>query len=558
MFSLIDDPWILALDLKGNQISVGLGDIFAGEVRIAALQGDSPAQDYAVMRLLLAAFWKAHAPESLVKAGETFDFAMWFEDSRNRLRRNGSDPLVLDYLARFRDRFELFDKEYPFMQVADLHVASGELKHITTIVPESQDSYFSMRAGSKRDSLSYEEAARWLIYAQAFDYSGIKSGMVGDSRNKGGKGYPIGTGWTGMTGGTLVKGADLLETLLLNTTLESLTRAGDLPVWERPPDGPDSRVAMGGNPEPQGPADLATWQSRRIRLVAEGNEVVGVVLGNGDKIPDAGANVMDDPMTPYRFSTNKSKKGLDVYYPRPYDVERTMWKALDALVVAETDGGFSDKEKAPKRPKNLDSLAQLSALGVDVPAVLNVDLVSIEYGPQASSVATTYATQMSMPVVLLLTDAKHLRSKVREAAKATTNCAIALGRFAGQLLDAAGGSYEFQPPATDRVLAELEPRFNAWLDSLSAISKEQAKNEQSPLGPLLEAWQKTVREVIGEHARILLRGAGPKAFAGRIQRKDAEDKKGRVVSAASYYRMLLHTLDQELPLTVNNEKKVTV
>ncbi|MGC2927788.1 type I-E CRISPR-associated protein Cse1/CasA, partial [Enterococcus faecalis] len=86
---------------------------------------------------------------------------------------------------------------------------------------------------------------------------------------------------------------------------------------------------VGENSQPQGPADLATWQSRRIRLMPEGDRVVGVIVCNGDKIPDAGANVLDDPMTPYRFSTNKSKKDHDVYYPRPYDVERTMWKALD-------------------------------------------------------------------------------------------------------------------------------------------------------------------------------------------------------------------------------------
>ena len=205
-----------------------------------------------------------------------------------------------------------------------------------------------MRAGKARDSLSYAEAARWLVYAQAYDYSGIKSGAVGDSRVKGGKGYPIGTGWTGMTGGVLVVGENLLDTLILNTCSSALTIPQDKPVWERQPDGSDTREKVGENAYPQGPSDLLTWQSRRIRLHSEGNRVTGVILSNGDKIPDAGANVFGDPMTPYRYSTNKSKKNMDIYYPATFSPQRTVWRALDALIVAETDGGFNGKVKAPK------------------------------------------------------------------------------------------------------------------------------------------------------------------------------------------------------------------
>ncbi|AEX45347.1 type I-E CRISPR-associated protein Cse1/CasA [Corynebacterium diphtheriae] len=554
MASLLEIRWILALDTQGNQISVGIRDIFAGEVQVAYIQGESPAQDYAVMRLLLAIFWRAHSMDIDMDV-EPFDFLEWFNKMRRRLARKGKDQVVLDYLDRYADRFELFDVKAPFMQVAGLHVASGEYKHITTIIPEAQDEYFSMRGGKERDSVSTEEAARWLVYVQAFDYNGIKSGAVGDSRVKGGRGYPIGTGWTGMTGGTLVKGEDLLDTLLLNTTLETLNDPEDRPVWERTVYGPDERAVVGENSQPQGPADLATWQSRRIRLIPEGDRVVGVIVCNGDKIPDAGANVLDDPMTPYRFSANKSKKDHDVYYPRPYDVERTMWKALDALVVAETDGGFSAKEKAPKRPKNLASLAELAVQKANVPAVLNVDLVSVEYGPHASSVATTYASRMSIPVVLLLTEAKHLRGKVREIARATTQSAVALGQFSGNLLDAAGGEYAFQPAITDRVLAELEPRFNDWLERLRDISPEQAIQDNESLTDLEKVWQHTARSIIDQHARILLRGAGPKALAGRIQYRDADDHKGRVVSAAGYYRMLQRKLDEVLPLTVRKQEK---
>lgn len=543
MFNLIDDRWILAIDSTGATILVSIREIFSGAVQLVGIRGDSPVQDYAIIRLLIAIYARAHVSDTAVAPGRTFDYAQWLESQLSRLRRPGKDTVVLEYLDQYHERFDLFHPEAPFMQVAGLSATNGEVKHVTTIVPEAQDDYFSMRAGSTRDSLSFAEATRWLVYVQAFDYSGIKSGTVGDSRSKGGKGYPIGTGWAGMTGGTLVKGESLLETLVLNTTVEAITDPADKPVWERTPYGPDARATVEENPEPQGPVDLATWQSRRIRLCTEDDRVVGVVLGIGDKIPDAGANVMSDHMTPYRFSSNKSKKNLDVYFPRPYDAERTMWRALDSLVAAETDGGFSGKEKAPKRPKNLDSIAYLSQRIDGIPEILNVDLVSVEYGPQSSSVVSTYSGHVSLPVVILLTEAEHLRSEVRHTAKSTMEAGISLGRFAGNLLTAAGGTYQFQPAATDQVLAELEPRFNAWLRSLKALSKDDSVESLS------HQWQKEAREVINAHARVLLRGAGPKALAGTI---DAGGS-GRVISAASCYQMLQGALNKLFPLTVKKE-----
>ncbi|MCV0021089.1 type I-E CRISPR-associated protein Cse1/CasA [Mobiluncus curtisii] len=558
MFSLIDDPWILVVDTDGNQRTVGIREIFAGEVKVASLQGESPAQNYAIVRLLLAIFWRAHSRESKVDPGKTFNFAAWFQRLRAQLQRDGRDDAVLDYLEHYRDRFELLDSPTPFMQVADLSVPSGELKHVTTIVPEAQEDYFTMRAGKARDSLSYAEAARWLVYAQAYDYSGIKSGAVGDSRVKGGKGYPIGTGWTGMTGGVLVVGENLLDTLILNTCSSALTIPQDKPVWERQPDGSDTREKVGENAYPQGPSDLLTWQSRRIRLHSEGNRVTGVILSNGDKIPDAGANVFGDPMTPYRYSTNKSKKNMDIYYPATFSPQRTVWRALDALIVAETDGGFNGKVKAPKRPQNLDNLANLSQYIDGIPSVLNVDLVAVEYGPQSSSVASTYAAQMGMPLVLLLEQSGQLRQAVRDAASVTSEAAIGLGRFAANLLVAAGKEYEFTPAPTDQVLAELEPLFNAWLQNfanfVSEIVSGNGDDTENDIVRLVQDWQSKVREIIVSQALILLRGAGPKAMVGKIVTDSNGEGTKKVVSAGTYYQKLQRYLDQVLPLTSKQYK----
>lgn len=556
-FNLLDEPWIKCMDGANQPVTLSIRDIFAGRGDAYKVVGDSPTQDYAVLRVLLAIFWRAHALNlAATHAGsnqEDFDWSEWFDELREKLVSEKRDDVVLDYLDDYADRFDLLSPTAPFMQVADLHTKTGATRPVSFIVPEAAGNFFTMRTAEARESLALDEAARWLIHAQAYDFSGIKSGAEGDSRVKGGKGYPIGTGWTGRTGGTVVLGAGgLLETLILNTppsavldSSEGGPVSADIPVWERTPDtaaqrpGSDDKIGA----VPHGAVDLATWQARRIRLFFEGDRAVQVLVSNGDRIPDAGKNAMGDPMTPYRYSPNQSKKDQDAYYSRPYDSTRTMWRALDALIALEDDPGFDNgKNKAPKRPRNLSNLASLEADGYLDKNVLDLALVSMEYGPQESSVASTFSTTLGLPLVVLRADetGRKVRTAVRTSAEKTGKAAISLGWFAGQLLVAAGAEYEFGSNAADRFYARLEPLFLAWMMSLSPDNVDVQQIE----------WQRQVREQVLRDARELLRGVGTKAIVGR--EIDAGDSgKGRIVSAGSLYRQLHRRLDKDLPLTVS-------
>lgn len=551
-FSLLHEPWIQC-QLSDNDVKLlSITELFDGSHHVVGLRGDSPAQDYAVIRVVLSIFWRAHHPETQVRAGGTFVFADWFEQALDST--DAPDDVVLEYLDAYSDRFDLLDPVKPFMQVADLDTTKSTRAPISRLVPEAEHSYFTMRAGAGRESLDFAEAARWLIYTQAFDYSGIKSGAIGDDRVKGGKGYPIGTGWTGNTGGTLVVGKDLRTTLLLNTTQAALTNPADRPVWERRPDTAAERhvpqpAGAGESAPPQGPNDLATWQSRRIRLFPGEGLITAVLVSNGDQIPDAGANVLDDPMTPYRYSQNKSKKGLTVHYAQPFSTNRTMWRSLEPLISLEHDPGFDGKTVPPRRPENLSSLASLEADLDEIPDVLDVHMISVEYGPQSSSVAATVFSRIVLPVALLEPDAQEARSEVILTAAATRDAAIALGRFAGSLLEAAGGLYEFQPGPTDGILAELEPRFVTWLSRLDVNDVESHAR----------VWQEDIRRKILDRASELLRGAGPKALAGRTVSAGPGSTKTRILSAGTAYRMLQGSLDKILFLvpkaTTTQEQK---
>ena len=547
-FNLVDQPWIICVTASGTQ-TLSLRQVFDGTAEPIQVLGDSPTQDYAVLRVLLAIFWRAHLGDAA--ASRSWD--EWFISKRQELVETGRDDAVLSYLENHRSRFDLFDSETPFMQVSTLDTSKSTRQAVSRILPDSEQDYFTMRTHEGRQSLAFDEAARWLIHTQAYDYSGIKSGALGDPRVKGGRGYPIGTGWAGMTGGTVIHGRTLVETLLLNTVEDALSpsASADQPVWEREADSAAQRNDRAGKlasppaVQPQGASDLATWQSRRVRLFADNDRVTAVLVSNGDQIPDAGKNVFGDPMTPYRFSKNQTKKGQLAFYPKPYDAERTMWRSLDALLVSESDAGFTSTDHAPKRPSNLVNFSKI-AMRQRSNEVADVRIVSMGYGPQSSSVGTVVTGNIGLPLSLLQDDAlsRAHRQYVRDAADVTRSAAISLGWFAGQLAVAAGGEYAFSAGAADRLYTVLEPKFITWLRNLDV---DQIEDEAI-------SWQRQVRDQLFRIADEEVRGAGQKALVGRTV-DGGEDGGGRVVSAGSLYRQLRYRISQDLPLLQDHEQE---
>ena len=196
------------------------------------------------------------------------------------------------YLDRHRERFDLLHPETPFFQVAELHTSKGEYTSLDRLVADvpNGNRFFTMRAHGVR-RLGFAEAARWLVHAQAFDTSGIKSGAVGDARVKGGRGYPQGVAWAGNLGGVMVQAANLRESLLLNlvATEYDHIRADDkdAPAWRHTPTGPGPLKPVEAVYRPHGVRDLYTWQSRRVRLHFDADGVYGVLLAYG--IPSARA-----------------------------------------------------------------------------------------------------------------------------------------------------------------------------------------------------------------------------------------------------------------------------
>ena len=137
--NLLDEPWIKCMDGTNQPVTLSIRDIFSGRGDAYKVVGDSPTQDYAVLRVLLAIFWRAHALDLVESyAGnnwEDFDWPEWFDDLRDQLVNEKRDDAVRDYLDGLEDRFDLLSPNAPIMQVADLHTKSGATKPVAFIVP---------------------------------------------------------------------------------------------------------------------------------------------------------------------------------------------------------------------------------------------------------------------------------------------------------------------------------------------------------------------------------------------------------------------------------------
>jgi CRISPR system Cascade subunit CasA len=501
-FDLVERPWVLVHRLDGGVEEVCLLEVFTRAGQLRSVLGEVPTQSFAIMRLLLAILHRA--------VGGPRDAAGWAE-----LWEGSGLPVadVAAYLDRFRSRFDLLSAQAPFFQVAGLHTARGEHTELDRLIADvpAGARFFTTRQGSGVDRLSFAEAARWVVHCQAFDPSGIKSGAVGDPRVRGGRGYPIGTGWAGMLGGVLAEGRSLRETLLLNLVPDGFpglqTGAEDLPVWEREPAGPTTEFPK-GHP-PAGPVQLYTWQSRRVRLFHDDHGVYGVLIANGDPMTPQN-RFRSEPMSLWRRSLPQEKKSgvVPTYMPRTHDPERAIWRGLEAL-LQDTWHQVQGRDAAGfLRPAVLNWLEHARGLGVlEDSYQVRTRTIGMEYGAQSSTTAEIIDDALSVAVVLLGEAGHQLRAAAVDAVRDAEQAAQAVGNLAANLAEAAGG--EAAGPwerARESVYAELDRPYRQWLSRLGPGS--------SPVDARVR-WQREAYQIVGGLGRELVAQAAPVAWRGR-------------------------------------------
>ncbi|MYT77514.1 CRISPR-associated protein, Cse1 family [Streptomyces sp. MnatMP-M77] len=497
-FDLTRRPWIGVLRCDGVQEEMSLRTVFADAGRVRRLVGDLPTQEFALLRLLLAV-----AHDALDGPRDIDHWADLWDDE-------GCFAPVDAYLAEHRDRMDLLNAQVPFFQVSGLQTGKGEVASLNRIVADvpNGDPFFSSRMpGVER--LGFAEAARWVVHAHAFDTSGIKSGIEGDARVKGGKVYPLGVGWAGALGGVVAEGSTLRETLLLNLVAAGTGGirfdSGDRPAWRRDPDGPG---VLEGR-QPSGVRDLYTWQTRRLRLHFDESGVHGVVLGYGDPL---GAHNMHtrEPMTAWRRSPAQEKKRGEpvVYLPRDHDPSRAAWRGLASLIAGRTEASQGAEAAQFLRPGVLEWVSRLATEGVlERSFLIRARVIGAVYGTQQSVIDEIVDDRLSMGVVLLHERDRAYGTQAIDAVSDAEGAVTALGDLATDLARAAGAESDGpRGTARDQGFGALDGPYRAWLASLAAAQDPYLAREQ---------WKRDVRRIVEQLGRQFLEAAGEAAWAGR-------------------------------------------
>lgn len=554
-FNLVREPWIPVLMRDGHNRTLSLMDVFAQATLISQVVAELPTVGAAIEGVLQAVLRRSvncyyQQDKKMTVAAEVR--RAWFD----------WQPVVEDvaaYLREWEDRFDLFDPVAPFFQAARLEPANGEVAGLEVLLADVPNGvpFLTMRRSESLQSIEFAEAARWLVHAQAYDPSGIRGAAKGDRRATGGRVYPTGPGWDAWFGLISPRTGSLSGDLLLATAPTGVGRLefdpnADLPAWER---APATARPQGIGDEaweslsvkqlrdlrrvPAGPADVLTWQSRRIRLAHDGVRVTGVVLANGDPL-DPQNRFPVEPRCAWRYSKPQSSKfKTDVYMPKEFDEPNSLWRGVESLFPTSVSTLQPKKNHevisfyGPAFSAWIAELSDEDVLGDAELSEVSMEVVGMVLGSMMAVVDDVVTDALALPVSLLREENRRYRVEVEGWIRKAEQVASAVAGFAADLERAAGDDN------TDGIFAEAKGDFLS-----AARTRFLSKLAQLPVGDvkgteqLGNQWSQDLRVLALNQRGDLLAQAGAAAIIGHT----SKDRYLTAGNAERYLRIRLNKI----------------
>ena len=520
-FNLMDEPWILVIDENAKMAELSLKQVLLKAHEYKSLAGENPAQDVAILRLLIAVvhtiFYRMDEngndseledeEEALERWGE-----LW-------MKRDGGLPQgpVKEYLDEWHERFWLFHDEYPFYQVPEaenrgtLYDASKLNGQI--LQSSNKARIFANRVGEERDRLTFAEASRWLIYLQGFDDSSAKPTKEYKRSEKLEKIEINKLCWLGNLGLVYSVGCTLLETILLNLMF---LKDGELykqpsPCWEVKPKF-NERVLV----QPDNIPELFTLQCRRVFLVRDDKDhVTGYREYVGELLK--GEDAFAEPMTLWKKKDNHC-------FPQKHDPSKKLWRDFSSLVV----------ETKSSRPPGIICWLQRIREIIECDGfcgIIRFVATSVDYNKKGSSVEDIISDSLSFHFLLLSNLEKTWQKLIKDQIILCDDVAELLARFAGSIALASGKrELEKSKPITspkcmhDAKLAKeqfyfrVDSAFRRWL-LRPQVEQESVEREQ-----ICADWNKTVIDIAFEIGNEFAKKASLSALTGRWIGGDNEPK----------------------------------
>ncbi|KFN89072.1 type I-E CRISPR-associated protein Cse1/CasA [Tetragenococcus muriaticus] len=531
-FNLIDEPWVsVMINDKGETKEVSLSEVFQNAKQYKALAGDSPTQDFAVLRVLLAIL---HTVFSRFDArGNTYGYFEVDEQLKQTTVIEDEDeveeyaeelyntwielwekkqfpPIIQDYLKQWHEHFYLFDEKYPFFQVTEKMMKPENIsktkpssvsgKNINRLISESGNkaALFSPKYEAKKNKelLTAPEIARWLITFQG--YSGLSDKVIfGDKKYKSSK------GWLFDIGGTYLEGKNLYETLLLNLVLvdsqQKQLKDIQKPFWEYS----DEELIQWYFSERNidNISELYTNWSRAIYINPE-FDVSKPFEFNIVKLPDiAHQNQFIEPMTTWRF--NESGENKNTYTPRKHQINQSMWRSFGLITSPHSEEG------GQRRPGIMDWLDIIDETIEEFE--VKIQAVSMQDDGNATSWVPVNEIHDSLKINdLVLTDVAQAGwlPRVNEAVETTkTVIGYTYRIFMEDIRDIRqlSSNHQFVNRNVEELYYAVDLPFRNWLSSLQP---SDSKAEQ------IFKWHATLKKIVNQQAEKVLENATYRDYVG--------------------------------------------
>lgn len=558
-FNLLDEPWIsVVVDDKGTSKEVSLKALFENAHLFKDFGGDSKTQDFALMRVLLAVLhtvfsrfnangekYEYFSLDSRFKQIEEIDeedlvdykddlYDTWIE-----LWKRGNFPgIVCDYLEKWRERFYLFDEEYPFFQVRAEDISIEKIsrnkptpiagKNINRLISESGNkvALFSPKfeKDDNKDRLRNAEIARWLITFQA--YTGL-----GDKVIFGKEKYKASKGWLFDLGGIFLKGSSIFETLMLNFFI-ACEESNNLlniqqPCWELEPDDLVEKYFI---EDISNIASLYTAWSRAIYIdpmFDESQPFCCYIV----KLPEIRhTDNFLEPMTLWRYNESGNNKGL--YTPRKHAVNKSVWRSFGLIAITER-GEFK------RKPGIIDWLNDINSKLTDYTDLpeLNPDISAV--GMQDDGNATSWVPTDEIFDTLsiesfILTDLSEAGwvSRINETVEKTKKVVSVLyKKFLTDIKEIRNLQSDlFVDQKIEELYFIIDTPFRKWI---AGIRYNDCKDSK-----IKEWWKELYKLVTREAYEFYLNGC-MRDYMGM-------EKNGKIINIATAYNYLIRSLNNEI------------
>lgn len=522
-FNLLKEPWIIVLNMEGEAEEVSLLTALERAHEFRCLAGELPTQDVAVLRLILATLYATFTRVDVQGNRKPI------KDAREALARWKSlwelkhFPLepIKTRLCHYEERFYLFHPERPFYQVAGLDKGTEySAAKLLGSLSESGNKVrlFPVRTGDAKHFMSYAEAARWLLYLNAFDDTSSKPSVRGQ------KMLSPGAGWLGKLGLIYANGNNLFETLMLNFVLLNDNRepwSDGHAVWELDEPRIGERVEI---PLPENWFTILTIQSRRLLLKREGNYVLGYKLLGGDFFPKE--NAFAEQMTLWRKDSKE-----DYYRPKRHNPARQLWRDFSS---------FLEDGESLRKPGIVNWLSILKDQG-HINRFVTLQTASVKYGDKDFFVTDVFQDSITINANIISHLSQGWVTLITRLLSITEDCVKLLSYLAADLAKASGDSDSSHHIAGEgsssaakaEAYFRLDMPFRRWLAGIDPTVTDTAKAEQD--------WKTIVSRVLLQLGEELTRQSGEKAIIGRWV-------KGRLYTApgalAKYRSRILRSIEK--------------